>query len=105
MNNTKSGFMSIPQKNEKPQINEDISVIVYQPPSIDPHGPAPNPPVYCSSFPQSNLWSLRHNNNNNNIESPGINNELSQMYFKQSTTPRQNWLNQVCLLYILFILN
>ncbi|RTG86716.1 voltage-dependent calcium channel L type alpha-1D [Schistosoma bovis] len=83
-------------KNEKSQINEDISVIVYQPPSIDPHGPAPNPPVYCSSFPPSNLWSSRHNNNNhnNNIESTEINKELSQMYLKQTTTPRQNWLNQ-----------
>ncbi|CAH8519690.1 unnamed protein product [Schistosoma intercalatum] len=95
MNNTKSGFMSIPQKKEKSQINEDISVIVYQPPSIDPHGPAPNPPVYCSSIPQSNLWSSRHNNNHNNIESTEINKELSQMYLKQSTTPRQNWLNQL----------
>ncbi|CAH8532206.1 unnamed protein product [Schistosoma bovis] len=95
MNNTKSGYMSIPQKNEKSQINEDISVIVYQPPSIDPHGPAPNPPVYCSSFPPSNLWSSRHNNNHNNIESTEINKELSQMYLKQTTTPRQNWLNQL----------
>ncbi|CAH8537039.1 unnamed protein product [Schistosoma rodhaini] len=90
MNTTKSGLMRTPQTNEKSQINEDISVIPYQPPSIDPHGPAPNPPVYCSSFTEPIMWSPRHD-----MEATGINRELSQIYLKQPTTPRQNWLNQL----------
>ncbi|KAH8875011.1 Voltage-dependent calcium channel type D subunit alpha-1 [Schistosoma japonicum] len=82
--------MSTPQRNEHNRINEDISFVLYQPPSVDPHGPAPNPPVYCSSYTEPIIFSPKHD-----IETTINNKELSQMHLKLPTTPRQNWLNQL----------
>ncbi|KAK4471145.1 hypothetical protein MN116_005541 [Schistosoma mekongi] len=90
MDSGTSHLMSTPQKNEHNQINEGISVVLYQPPSVDPHGPAPNPPVYCPSYTEPIISSPKHN-----IETTINNKELSQMHLKPPTTPRQNWLNQL----------
>ncbi|CAH8493918.1 unnamed protein product, partial [Schistosoma turkestanicum] len=102
MNTTQSNLMheSQSQRNNQSQLVEDNSVIVYQPPTIDPHGPAPNPPVNCSTLIESIFLSSspKHNHHHQHHQDASVvamNRELSQMYARQPTTARQNWLNQL----------
>nr|CAH8845802.1 unnamed protein product [Trichobilharzia regenti] len=70
--------------------NSDTSILLYQPASIDPHGPAPNPSLPWSQYTEPIISPPRHHEQTSIVEK-----ELSQVHMKQPTTPRQNWLSQL----------
>ncbi|CAH8510350.1 unnamed protein product [Heterobilharzia americana] len=90
MNNGGINSIYAPPWNKQSQNEIDTFRLLYQPPSIDPHGPAPNPPLFWPQYPETITSSSRYHE-----EISHSNKKLSQVHIKQPTTPRQNWLSQL----------
>ncbi|CAH8532561.1 unnamed protein product [Heterobilharzia americana] len=90
MNNGGINSIYTPPWNKQSQNEIDTFRLLYQPPSIDPHGPAPNPPLFWPQYPETITSSSRYHE-----EISHSNKKLSQVHIKQPTTPRQNWLSQL----------